>query len=372
MTDQPRVPASMAMLELRGPLHIGEVGIGREETLSYVPSDTLFSALVSAWAAREPGEAQRELGEWLSDFLTDPPNPPFRLTSAFPWAGGVRFYPRPLGLQGWSEPKKTKRIRWVSEGIFQSLVTGQQLTAEQKQTNLLHDGTVWVLGEERDAIARALKLSANQEVHLWWEDVAPRVTVDRLANRSNLFHTGRAGYASGGGLWFAVRFRDDAARALWRPRIQEALATLADMGLGGLRSQGHGGFHFKWEEEAEVPAGDLRSGYMVTLARYVPRDAAEIERTLRPSGTSYSLVRVGGWCMDDAYHAWRRKPLRLVAEGSLLGHDGGAPGRLVDVTPEPEAEPRPIFHNGRRVYRYGLAFPVAVDKRALRPPEERA
>ena len=37
-------------LQMRSPLHVGEQGIGNEQTLAYIPSDTLFSALVVAWS----------------------------------------------------------------------------------------------------------------------------------------------------------------------------------------------------------------------------------------------------------------------------------------------------------------------------------
>jgi CRISPR/Cas system CSM-associated protein Csm4 (group 5 of RAMP superfamily) len=37
-------------LRFRAPLHIGERGIGQEETRDYVPADTLFSALCTMWS----------------------------------------------------------------------------------------------------------------------------------------------------------------------------------------------------------------------------------------------------------------------------------------------------------------------------------
>jgi hypothetical protein len=77
-------------------------------------------------------------------------------------------------------------------------------------------------------------------------------------------------------------------------------------------------------------------------------------------------VDVGGWCTDDAHRQWRRKTVRLLAEGSVIGWPGTPVGRLIDATPEADAVKRDArFENGRRVYRYGLAFPVDVRKEAL-------
>ena len=76
------MPEAIYKLHLKGALHVGSWGIGREETLSYIPSDTLFGALVVAWAA---------LGFALQPLLKDGPQAPLRLTSVFPFAGPVHF-----------------------------------------------------------------------------------------------------------------------------------------------------------------------------------------------------------------------------------------------------------------------------------------
>src|SRR3990172_373021 len=96
-------------LKLRSPLHVGEaVGIDREAVLDWMPSDSLFSALAVAWAGAGANVSAR-----LSAFVNG--ESPFRLTSAFPWAAGIRFFPKPemfpstVGLEG----KRAKKIRWL-------------------------------------------------------------------------------------------------------------------------------------------------------------------------------------------------------------------------------------------------------------------
>ena len=60
-----------------------------------------------------------ELEKLLQAFQTD--TPPFLLTSAFPYAGKVRFFPRPLvtGVRG--EAKAWRRVQFVSELRFHEL-----------------------------------------------------------------------------------------------------------------------------------------------------------------------------------------------------------------------------------------------------------
>jgi hypothetical protein len=66
---------------------------------------------------------------------------------------------------------------------------------------------------------------------------------------------------------------------------------------------------------------------------------------------------VGGWCEDDEGHPWRRRAVRLVAEGALL--PATARGALVDVRPKKIEEWRDPL---RPVYRSGLAFMIPAGK----------
>jgi len=65
------------------------------------------------------------------------------------------------------------------------------------------------------------------------------------------------------------------------------------------------------------------------------------------------------------YSNLRRGAARMLADGSVLcwpepGRPDAVLGELADVTPRRLAE-----ETGRRVYRYGLAFPVRVAAAAM-------
>ncbi len=69
-------------------------------------------------------------------------------------------------------------------------------------------------------------------------------------------------------------------------------------------------------------------------------------------GEAYYRLRVRrGWVGSAEGQGLRGKAVRMLAEGSVIY--GGDAGDLVDVTPEGFA--------AHRVYRYGLAFPIAVE-----------
>lgn len=327
-------------LALYGALHVGEViSVDREGVLDWLPSDSLFAAFVSAWA-----QSGADVNARLEKFKSAEPH--FRLTSAFPWVGGIRFLPAPaalpeaLGLIG----KDAKRVQWLSSAVFEQLRAG-----EIPDKKFLHGGKVWVTSDEFARLSTS-HVNLDGDVRLWQNFVVPRVTVDRATNASNLFHAGRVSFADGEGLWFAAR----GDKMEW---ITEALAYLGDTGLGGLRNYGHGAFKHTLDNDDSVLADAPMHGAGISLARYAPRDADEIHATLQAHGAAYRLVNVGGWCTDDAGHAWRRRSVRMLAEGAILPDIAAAHGKLVVAQPEDIPEFRT-----RAVYRYGFPFFVQAGK----------
>jgi CRISPR-associated protein Csm4 len=322
-------------------MHIGEaISIDRETVLDWLPSDSLFAALVTAWT-----QIGVDVNARLAAFTSGAP--PFRLTSAFPWVDGIRFLPAPaafpdsVGLVG----KDAKRVQWISSAVYEQLRTSGR--AESNKENFLHDGKVWVTTEEKNRLT-AKYTNDEGKVRLWQTFVVPRVTIDRATNASNLFHAGRVSFAEGDGLWFVAR----GTQTEW---IDEALHLLQDNGLGGLRNYGHGAF--KWHAHADDLPASPSTGAGYLLARYAPNGEKEIQATLQHSRAAYRLVKVGGWCTDDAGQAWRRRMVRLVAEGALIPDVTQARGKLVEVQPDNV----PQFA-ARKVYRYGIPFFLPAER----------
>ncbi|MBC7252182.1 MAG: type III-A CRISPR-associated RAMP protein Csm4, partial [Anaerolineae bacterium] len=359
-------------------LREGRHGVGQEAAIIHVPSDTLFAALVAAWV--EAGGRGESWGEVFPQAGKNA-DPPLLLTSAFPYAGGVRFYPLPqvdldpLGVEVQERRKDLKRIAFVSEGIFRRIVSGQSLagylpppSGEPGKGLFLQGRTLWLTVDEVAQLPEAMRtvekqerrserpLRALQHLPVWQADKVPRVTVNRINSAGNIFHTGRVTFSPDCGLWFGVEWRRPETPldggVSYREAFEQALSLLTDSGLGSERAVGYGAF--RWQSGGSLswpdPAPDA---LYVTLSRYHPRPS-ETPGAFSGDFVAYSLVPVAGYLQTPTGAAQRRRRLWLAAEGSVLRALGPGPyGDLTDVRPHVGAFPHPVW-------RYGLACPVAL------------
>lgn len=343
-------------LTFRAGLHVGRHGIGQEKVLAHVPADTLFAALAVVRAQVMP-----DVDTWAAGFNSDAP---FCLTSAFPYAGKVRFYPRPVRSPVSADPKRWRKIRFVSEGVLKRLLDGnapetlwpRPLDKEPADGLAMQGGAIWLMRDEMQDLPedmrtknegngkRDLPPKAIQHKRVWAEATVPRVTVDRITHASEIYHTGRITYAPECGLWFGVQWRDPSRR----DDFETLLRVLGDAGLGAERSAGYGAFTFERREPLTL-ADPPENGLMMLLSRYYPRDAQDAQALTR-GDAAYELIHLAGRVRTAGLADQRRRGVRLVAEGSLIG--AAAQGGLADVRPEVGEFPH-------AVYRYGLALGVA-------------
>ena len=172
---------------------------------------------------------------------------------------------------------------------------------------------------ERHALAELIQYDFEAGAWLWRKQVVPHVNLDRSKNASSLFHTGQVWYANGCGLWFAMR-----GEAAW---INKALIHLSQSGLGGKRSTGHGAFEWAGSPDDLAPATE-QWGMCLSRCAPLPDELS----ALQDSRAAYKLVTVGGWCQDAERHPWRRRSVRMLAEGAIL--PAKLRGQLIDVRPE--------------------------------------
>jgi CRISPR-associated protein Csm4 len=328
--------------------HFGRRGLEQEESGYHLPSDSLLAALIARWVELLGAPAANALVDQLEQ---NPP--PFVLSSAFPRAGEICFFPAPLQspealTRGGPRPKDLKRVKYVSEAAFRTMLTGAKLNEVFASSKKLHGGQV--LAAEADW-ARLPKVIRDGQP-IWSVEKRPRVTIDRAAQSSNLYFTGRTAFNDQCGLWFGVRWlKEDAALA---KTLAQGLADLADAGIGGDRTSGFGASTIEPRGELELPAGDQRP--WVSLSRYLPRPD-EIG-ALHDARSAYTLETIGGWINSPVSKAERRIPVRLLAEGAVLGPlDRLVPGQIVDVQPDYDGK-RPLGH---AVYRSGLALAVGLE-----------
>ena len=344
--------------------HFGqERGLGMERSAVTWPADSLFAALVARLAAREGSQA---LSPWTAPFREG--NPPFLLTSTFPFAQKkgqppLLFFPVPLAArripQGQSpprDPKALKRVRFVSEALFRRLLAGESLAALADQARHLQDGAVWLSPDEETRLPRTVR----EEGRLWKVADRPRVTVGRADNASNLFYVGAVHFPQGAGLWFGVHWRDETSS--WEKTLPDLLADLGESGLGAERNVGYGQAEITQQDSVNLP--DPRpDAPWVTLSRYLPR--REEMTALAHATAAYQLTAVGGWVDGKAQ---RRRKVHMLTEGATLGPVGrDAPwGQMVDVRPRYRVKGQVHDPLGHPVYRYGYALAVGLSA----PPTE--
>ena len=328
-------------LTFKTQLHLGrasgsaqEGSLGLEKTETYIPADTLFSALCQTWATFYGTES---LTDFLDPYTENRSVLPFMLTSAFPFAGNLYLFPKPLI---WSDAsKESKRVQFVSQSIFQSIISGNPVVFDK--SNLMNGERVWVTPTEK----KQLEISDdNSDFRIWTTNTRPRVTLGSQNAGSQIWHVETVQFNTGCGLWFAVEFDADETKQ----RIETLLRVLADTGIGGERNAGYGLFDFA-EVRLEMP-GVEQSDQFVTLSPICPKSPEQLAE-LRTGDIAYALNPLTGW-VNTTGMVSQRKQVSMFTEGSVL-HTGDAQiGRLVDLRPDNWAHP---------VYRYGYAWQVGIE-----------
>jgi len=346
--------------------HFGrEQGLGMEGSAVTWPSDSLFAALVAQLALHEGDAAVQQA---VAAFLRR--DPPFLLTSTYPCVcpkakAPVLLFPVPMAARRPAGPlpagvttKDLKRVRFVSEGLYQALLSGHTLADLYPQARRAGHGTLLFDPTDWARLPKPWR-DEGEELTLWAVSKRARVTVGRLSNRSNLFYVGTVTFRPGAGLWFGVHWRR--SDAFWAARLPRLLTALGEAGLGAERNVGYGQARLQRLARGLTLPDAQPAAAWTTLSRYWPQPD-EVD-ALRADGAAYALVRVGGW-VDRV--GQRRRPIYMVEEGAVLGGltRPGPYGGLADVRPSYPADPDPLGHP---VYRYGYALAVGYTSGAGAP-----
>ena len=317
-----------------GPVQEGSLGLEKTET--YIPADTLFSAICQTWTTFYDPES---LTTFLKGYTEDSTVLPFMLTSTFPFAKDVYFFPKPLMLS--TPSKKSKRVRFVSQSLFQNIVSGNP--PEFNENQLVNGEEVWMTPEEREQ----LETSDDEDFTIWTTNTRPRVTLGSRNSGSEIWHVQTVQFNTNCGLWFAAQFDSDETKH----KIETLLRVLGDTGIGGERNAGYGTFDFT-EATLEIPTPETGSQF-VTLAPICPKSPEQLTRLLT-GNIAYTLNPLTGWVSTTGTTS-RRKQVSMFAEGSILHASDTHIGRLVDLRPDNWEHP---------VYRYGYAWQVGTKGRS--------
>ena len=328
-------------LKFKTQLHLGRAtgaaqtgSLGLEKTETYIPADTLFSAICQTWATFYDTAS---LTDFLNQYTAENGLLPFALTSAFPYANNVCFFPRPITFQ--TRSKKSKRVQFVSDNIFRDIIAGNP--PDFDEDDLINSENVWISAEEKDQLKELM--DENKKVNIWETDTRPRVTIGAQNAGSEIWHVETVQFNINCGLWFAAKFDSDQTKH----KVETLLRVLGDSGIGGERNAGYGMFDFDFAT-LEMPSAEVGDQF-VTLSPIYPRSPAQLEQLLT-GNIAYTLNPLTGWVSTPGT-ASRRKQVNMFAEGSVLHTSDTQIGRLVDLKPDSWAHP---------VYRYGYAWQVGI------------
>ncbi len=301
-------------------IHIGERGVGMESTSKVMHSDTLFGAICWAWKLLH---GEDELADLLGRFLRG--DPPFLISSAFPFVGDLCLLPKPLaGLKGIESDKKVRKAWLVSHSIFQRIVNGKEVT----DYTVMAGGAV-VTPEEALSVEDLIEMSPP-----WTATEPPHVSLDRVTMQSGIYHVGEVRFAAGCGLYMLVDFIDKSFRKM----LEGAMRLLGDEGIGGERSCGRGLFSL---ERGSIKVGSDDGNLAVLLSLCRP-GRNEVDAL---SASSYDLVLRRGWAGASSH---RKRGIRMLSEGSIVPRS--IRGSIVDV----------LSLDDRSVYSYGLALKAGM------------
>ena len=329
-------------LTFKTQLHLGRAtgaaqtgSLGLEKTETYIPADTLFSALCQTWSTFYDTAS---LTDFLNQYTAENGSSPFTLTSAFPFTHDVYLFPKPLIFK--STSKKNKRVQFVSRSLFENIITGNPPTFDEKdEKNVITGEKVWVNSEEK----KQLKKAMDEKLNVWETTTRPRVSIDRQTEESSIWHVETVQFNTDCGLWFAINYDSDETKQ----KIETLLRVLGDNGIGGERNAGYGLFDFD-EVALDIPTAE-DSTQFVTLSPICPKSSDQLEHLLK-GDIAYNLNPLTGWVGSHGTYK-RRKQINMFTEGSVLNASDEPIGRLVDLKPDNWTHP---------VYRYGYAWQVGI------------
>lgn len=315
-------------------LHLDAGTYGFESTEVSVHSDTLFSALCCAALLLDGEEGVRSLRDNA------------RISSMFPFVGEQLFFPKPLTPRNfkfthYSDEKKFRKLKYLNQEMFEKDLAGTLDLAGFKE-EWVKDGC-WLHTKPDDEDFRVFKMTER-----------PRITTDRATQAAEIYHFSEVHFDEDGGLFFLADF---GGNAVFKKQFESYLRLLGDEGIGADSTVGKGLFEIKDVEELplETPM-DANAHLMLSLYNPSPDEVVKV----RPGQSHYEILTRRGWATTSGIATWRRRSVRMFAEGSVLQFDnnekpvGNIPAVLKMNDKVGEISP------AHEVWRYGRAFCLPI------------
>ena len=298
----------------------------QKSTSHYLHSDTLWSALVNTWALSAPTTVENFIDECI--------NGKFKLSSAFYcveyMGNNVFFLPKPVSLNLFlhDDPKKLKKIKFISKGVWESGLIPKDWFNTERCT-LLQNESIVALKSEIDTPVELFAIETSPKTHA--RDITERE--DSFYYEIDLFLSHSEKHKTD---WYFL-LENNMPENLQND-FQTAMKTLVNLGIGGERTTGSGSlFEFQVVELAFNPVET--SNYRASVSLIAPNENELSENSL------YQIIKRGGRFLENG----KCLPMiQMLLEGAVF--DTGITGKIVALNQEP-----PIL-------RYGLNFSVLLHK----------
>lgn len=323
-------------LKAAGPWRIGPDSGDRDRVDRVFHSDSLYSAVTSAMARLDVLDA------WL-DATARAAQPAVRFSSCFPYQGDTLLVTPPRSL--WP-PAASAKVRWkgarfVPLRVVEALAAGRGISED-----------AWMIDGASECLIPANPPGGQGPFRV---AVRSSAAVDREGASVAPHSTACLEFAPDGGLWAMAAFTDER----WKDRVVAALRLLADSGFGGERSRGWGRAELSVSDQdlPKLTNGDASgetAWWMLSLFHPSQGEAIEWQRG------NYSVTMRNGRVESDAGWGEAKRPLRMIAEGSVLVAASEPQGSAQDVAPG--GFPHPVYRSG-----FALAVPIPLKVEPVRP-----
>jgi CRISPR-associated protein Csm4 len=327
------------------PLHIHGTRSDYSETLRQIHSDTIYAAIMQAWAVLGMDSTLDKIGQKEDKHGSLD----FTLSSLFPYAQNedgqtVHFLPRPkkpFDMQAvekdFGDKKKVRKVEWLDMAYFTEHISKAEGISPKKDD--FYDTKY--LSQSKLSIKKFIHVNADPHASI------PR---DSQGNNTNPYTFERLRFAPGCGFYFLFEGTD----ALFNS-INTAFELLQDEGLGTDRNLGNGQFTYEVKEGKDVEAFDhlfkIDSDYRTNLSLFMPNDAQELNDMLNgdDKNIGYELVKRGGWLTTEPHITLHKKAVFMFAEGSVFKTGKPATGLTTNVKPDILVT-HPVWRVGRSFF----------------------
>ncbi|MDF1610552.1 type III-A CRISPR-associated RAMP protein Csm4 [Stygiobacter electus] len=280
-------------LKFHSSFHIdsGTAVDGPSET--FIRSDTLFSALVSA--------SRKFYGDDTAQKFLEPKA--VVLSSAFPFYKDEYFLPKPLhffpeDLKEYDMIKVFKKAKFISKNLLLKILKNEKINEEYLNKDYILDGC-WRMNKN--------KKDENGEDKIFEDKEIPHIVMDRVTNQTQIFYKTEVYFHKNAGLYFIAEVKDELLH-----KFETVLRFLGDEGIGADRTIGKGLFEVDEVENLNLDL-NTESDYCYSLSLYSPTKE-EFDK-IEPKKSFYDFTIRGGWISNDTLN---RKSLRMFVEGSVL------------------------------------------------------